>query len=337
MPSRCRLALFALSLLAAPALAKDTALGTLTVRGKTTQLDQVWAEKQSDPEDESDQYLVILVADRPVAAGDRSPERLYQLAGAGKLNALRATLHLGYDDLRVAPYQARLNESGLATKGLAVLDLGALDEERVEAKLSSKPLGQEWHFNVQLKAAITIGGQVELERLIEGTLPVGWTPEGAQGKEVTPLTQLKYEIGKRGYAYDAEGLMQAVWDADVEAVELFLKAGMPPDTVGSNGIAPLMYTSMYCANEPADRRLALAKVLIAARANVNVKDENGSTPLIWAAQTCPRELVEALIAGGADVNAKAKGGATPLMMAEVMQRAEVAAVLKKAGAKPWQQ
>lgn len=46
-------------------------------------------------------------------------------------------------------------------------------------------------------------------------------------------------------------------------------------------------------------------------------------------------MVEALIKAGGNVNARAKGGATPLMKAEVMQRAETAALLKKAGAKPW--
>ena len=67
-----------------------------------------------------------------------------------------------------------------------------------------------------------------------------------------------------------------------------------------------------------------------------MKDQNDSTPLIWAAQTCSPRMVEALIKAGGNVNARAKGSATPLMMAEVMNRAEVVALLKKAGAKPSQ-
>ena len=121
----------------------------------------------------------------------------------------------------------------------------------------------------------------------EGALASGWTPEKAAGKEVTPLTQLKYQIGRHGYGYNAEGMMQAVWDADLEAVDLFLQAGMSPDTVGSNGIAPLMYSAMYCTRDPAEKRVALALKLIAAKAKVDVKDDNGSTPLLWAAQSCP--------------------------------------------------
>jgi ankyrin repeat protein len=46
--------------------------------------------------------------------------------------------------------------------------------------------------------------------------------------------------------------------------------------------------------------------------------------------------VELLVKAGANVNARARGSATPLMMAEVMKREDVADLLRKAGAKPWQ-
>jgi ankyrin repeat protein len=49
---------------------------------------------------------------------------------------------------------------------------------------------------------------------------------------------------------------------------------------------------------------------------------------------CPADIVRAFIAAGANVNVKAKGGATPLMLAQALQRAEIVAVLKAAGARP---
>jgi ankyrin repeat protein len=67
---------------------------------------------------------------------------------------------------------------------------------------------------------------------------------------------------------------------------------------------------------------------------VKVKDENGSTPLLWAVQAgCSPAAVSALLKAGADPNARAKGGATPLMFAEIFQRGEIAEILRKAGAK----
>ena len=107
---------------------------------------------------------------------------------------------------------------------------------------------------------------------------------------------------------------------------------MSADTKNEQGMAMLMYASMYCERNDASPQVVDA---LAGKANPNIKDENGSTPLIWAAQSCPPGVVQALIKAGGDVNAKAKGGATPLMMAEVLNRPENVAILKKAGAKPW--
>ena len=67
---------------------------------------------------------------------------------------------------------------------------------------------------------------------------------------------------------------------------------------------------------------------------MKTKDENGSTPLLWAVQTgCSPSSIAALLKAGSDPNAKAKGGATPLMFAEIFQRTEIAEMLRKAGAR----
>ena len=49
-----------------------------------------------------------------------------------------------------------------------------------------------------------------------------------------------------------------------------------------------------------------------AGADVNAKDEKGSTPLYWAAWDGYKKVAELLIAKGADVNAKNNRGITPL-------------------------
>ena len=66
----------------------------------------------------------------------------------------------------------------------------------------------------------------------------------------------------------------------------------------------------------------------------NYRDNVDATPLLRAAGNCDSvAVVKALIAAGADVNAKAKGGGTPLMIAEAMKCAEIAKILREAGAK----
>ena len=64
---------------------------------------------------------------------------------------------------------------------------------------------------------------------------------------------------------------------------------------------------------------------------MNAKGENGATPLIPAAATGHKEVVELLIAKGADVNAKPEDGATPLDWAK--RHPETAALLRKHGGK----
>ena len=51
---------------------------------------------------------------------------------------------------------------------------------------------------------------------------------------------------------------------------------------------------------------------LAADADVNAKNEDGSTPLHSAVAEGHKETAELLIAEGADVNAKNEGGSTPL-------------------------
>ena len=55
--------------------------------------------------------------------------------------------------------------------------------------------------------------------------------------------------------------------------------------------------------------------LIAAGANVNQQDNNGLTPLHWAAENGHQAVVQALIAAGADINQQDNDGWTPLLHA----------------------
>jgi ankyrin repeat protein len=97
----------------------------------------------------------------------------------------------------------------------------------------------------------------------------------------------------------------------------------------------MLFAAQLCGNQPETKpRSALLEALVAAGGDVKAKDDNSSTPLLWAVQTgCSPSAASALLKAGADPNAKAKGGATPLMFAEIFQRTEIAEMLRKAGAK----
>ncbi|PCH55134.1 MAG: hypothetical protein COC21_03325, partial [Verrucomicrobiales bacterium] len=66
--------------------------------------------------------------------------------------------------------------------------------------------------------------------------------------------------------------------------------------------------------------------------DVNAKDNDGRTPLHYAAKYATKEVVELLIPNGADVNAKMKDGATPLHVAAQDGHKEIAELLIDKGA-----
>jgi ankyrin repeat protein len=77
---------------------------------------------------------------------------------------------------------------------------------------------------------------------------------------------------------------------------------------------------------------------LADGADVNAKDDEGMTPLHWAAPEGHKEIAELLIAKGANVNAKSDNevagseGMTPLHFAAYVGRREIAELLIAAGA-----
>jgi len=67
-------------------------------------------------------------------------------------------------------------------------------------------------------------------------------------------------------------------------------------------------------------------------ADVNARDEDGSTPLLWAVLSGSQEVVELLIARGADINGKNNEGESPLHWAAISGNIKIAEVLLAKGA-----
>ena len=120
----------------------------------------------------------------------------------------------------------------------------------------------------------------------------------------------------------------SILDGDIETVQGFLVAGMSPNVRRPGfGHSPL-YTAA------SSRQDEISLMLIEKGANVNFRDEYGTTPLMWAAENCKSDpLVKALVNVGADINAKARGGGTALTGAQVHKCDEIVRILIKAGAK----
>ena len=114
----------------------------------------------------------------------------------------------------------------------------------------------------------------------------------------------------------------------VAQVQQAIKAGADLNARDGEGVTPLMYAAWFNTNPE------VLSVLIKAGADLNARNEQGRSPLMYAAwfNTNP-EVLSVLIEAGVDVNARDKDGVTPLMLAARHNiNPEVLSVLIKAGA-----
>ena len=97
-----------------------------------------------------------------------------------------------------------------------------------------------------------------------------------------------------------------------------------------NGETPLCYAAQF-------GDLRMAQALIFYGANVNARDPFGNTALHWAAQKGSSEVIQALLGAKAAVDPQNRQGVTPLMMAAKSNQALAVRLLMKNGADPKKQ
>jgi len=120
-----------------------------------------------------------------------------------------------------------------------------------------------------------------------------------------PQDSYKQKLSEMGLSFDAKNYTDCIIRGDIEAVRLFLLAGMSPDE-GNQGLSPLVEATRR-------RHSDIALVLIDAGADVNSKDAYGVTVTMFASICGSTEIIERLIEEGADVNAQDVDGRTVLI------------------------
>jgi len=111
-----------------------------------------------------------------------------------------------------------------------------------------------------------------------------------------------------------------------EVVKLLIEVGADINAKDSDGDTVLMYASQK------DYYINVVKLLIKAGADVNAKNNFEETALMWASKNDNKEIVKLLIEAGADVNAKNKFKNTALMLASINNHLNIVKLLIKAGA-----
>lgn len=163
--------------------------------------------------------------------------------------------------------------------------------------------------------------------------------------EQTPESARK-ELGQLGVAYSPQAFITSLTNNDLVAVQLFLKAGMDPNTTSAQGTPALLIATMNCdgkLREDKKTHADIAKALIAHGANVNVVHElhppqlvpfgnRRWTPLTLATRLECHDLMQQLLRHGVNVNGSDESGRTALIDAANRGLTDAVRILLNAGA-----
>mmetsp|Transcript_21346 Transcript_21346/g.34421 ORF Transcript_21346/g.34421 Transcript_21346/m.34421 type:complete len:249 (-) Transcript_21346:515-1261(-) len=118
-----------------------------------------------------------------------------------------------------------------------------------------------------------------------------------------------------------DDLIDAVKDENVDKVKSLLEKKCPPDVADEDqGMTALMWAASL-------DNIEIGKTLIEAKASVNVKAENDSTPLVAAASTGSCKMLSLLLEKYANIQAHGPMLGTPLMWAAAENHTEAMKLL----------
>jgi hypothetical protein len=121
-------------------------------------------------------------------------------------------------------------------------------------------------------------------------------------------------------------LQRAARTGDITSLHSQLKKGADPNVRDRAGRTPLMYAAAH-------GQLGALRALLAAGADVNARSRTGRTALLEAAAEGRLRSARCLVAAGADLDAVERGWGSALDTAERTGHNDVAAMLRKAGAR----
>ena len=158
----------------------------------------------------------------------------------------------------------------------------------------------------------------------------GGQRQGAAGE--TPGRSQAWNESKRDddvshipYEEQVNQLFWAAHFGNTEIVLALISLGVDVDVQDDEGSTPLHVATV-------EGHLQTAQVLVMAGARIDIKDYNGFTPLYIAARLDNLRIVQMLASHGADINAKDKLGFTPLHAAAFDGNTEVVRELIRLGA-----
>jgi ankyrin repeat protein len=152
--------------------------------------------------------------------------------------------------------------------------------------------------------------------------------ERSDWASVTERREARRELLELGISFRGDSCAEAVSEGNLHGVELFIRAGFPPDTRDKKGV-PILCLAARTGHG------GILNLLLTAGASINMQSEDrGNTALMDAAAGGNLQIVEDLLALGADVSIKSKNGQSALIISVGKNDLSISKLLLDAGGDP---
>ncbi len=153
-----------------------------------------------------------------------------------------------------------------------------------------------------------------------------WREHHSEWKTAQEIRSAIEALLAAGHGRRADDFIKTVTMGELRIVNLFLRAGLSPDTKDLQGV-PVLSLAVR------GKHGAVVKLLLSRGASIDaVSEDRGNTALMEAAAEGMQSIVVRLIGAGADINQKSKSGQTALILSVGQKHFHIAELLIKAGA-----
>lgn len=156
-------------------------------------------------------------------------------------------------------------------------------------------------------------------------------PAARKASAAMPKEEAMRILQEKDIQMTTDAFWHSMHENDPQVVRAMLSAGFPANTDIRDMSALMLAVRNYDGNDPAQREIIRA--LLDFGADVNFKDENGTTPFFFAVEKCDLEIVRTMMKAGAVLEVQAKGGATTLTQAAMGNKVETVRLLLQSGYK----